>query len=337
MHGKDGDGLLKSFEGKDIVSIKDLTKEEINFILNKAEFMENLQDKGNLLRGKVMASLFFEPSTRTRESFTSACIKLGGTVVGFSDVNTTSMKKGESLRDNIKMYEPYSDIVVIRHNFEGAARLAAENIKIPVINGGDGANQHPTQTLLDLYSIKKTQGKIEGLKVAIVGDLKYGRTAHSLSSALSLFGCRLYFISPDNLKMPKHIKEELDSKGIIYSEHKFIKEVIDKLDILYMTRIQEERFPDKAEYEKVKGVYVLTKAKLGGVKENLKIMHPLPRINEISTDVDSTKYAYYFQQAGNGIPVRQTLLCLVTGALNTFENQKNILTDNPEQRDGLND
>ena len=307
--------IQKRFVGKNIVSIKDISKEEIDFILDKAEFIETLQDKFSLLRGKVMASLFFEPSTRTKDSFTSACIKLGGTVVGFSNVGTTSVKKGESLHDNTKMYEKYADVLVMRHNLEGAARHVAESIKIPVINGGDGANQHPTQTLLDLYSIKKTQGKINELKVAMVGDLKYGRTVHSLAVALALYNCRLYFISPKSLKMPKYIKDELDKKNIIYSEHDKIEEVINNLDILYMTRIQGERFPDKTEYEKVKGIYVLRKNMLKKVKDNLKIMHPLPRVNEISTDVDKTKYAYYFEQAGNGIPIRQALLCLVTGAL----------------------
>ena len=311
MHGNNQGG----FKGKDIISINDMSKREIDFILEKAEWIENLYDKSGLLRGKVMASLFFEPSTRTKDSFTSACIKLGGTVVGFSDVDNTSMKKGESLHDNTKMYEKYADVLVMRHNLEGAARHVAESVSIPVINGGDGANQHPTQTLLDLYSIKKTQGTIEGLKVAIVGDLKYGRTAHSLANALSLYNCRLYFISPESLKMPKYVKDELSSKGITYSEHEKIREVIDKIDILYMTRIQGERFPDKAEYEKVKGVYVLNKAKLANVKDNLKIMHPLPRVDEIAKDVDDTKYAYYFEQAGNGVPIRQALLCLVIGVI----------------------
>ena len=318
MHGNNQEGLLKSFIGKSILSIKDISKEEIDFILEKAEWIENYPEKFGLLRGKVMASLFYEPSTRTKDSFTSACIKLGGTIVGFSEVGTTSMKKGESLHDNTKMYEKYADVLVMRHNLEGAARHVAESIKIPVINGGDGANQHPTQTLLDLYSIKKTQGRINDLKVAMVGDLKYGRTVHSLAIALSLYNCRLYFISPLNLKMPKYIKDELTEKGITYSEHDKIEDVIGMADIVYMTRIQGERFPDKAEYEKVKGVYVLKKSMLANVKDNLKIMHPLPRVDEIATDVDETKHAYYFEQAGNGIPIRQALLCLVTGALNQF-------------------
>lgn len=315
MHNSDKGDLLKSFKGKDIISINDISKEEIEFVLETADWIEKQADKTGYLKGKVMASLFFEPSTRTKDSFTSSCIRLGGKIVGFDNVGSTSLSKGESLYDTAKMYEKYADVIVMRHKLEGAARLVAEAALIPVINGGDGTNQHPTQTLLDLYSIKKTQGKIDGLKVAMAGDLKYGRTVHSLAIALSHYNCRLYFISPESLGMPKHIKEELDKKGVLYSEHKKIEEVIDLADILYMTRIQGERFPDKAEYEKVKGVYVLKKSMLANVKDNLRIMHPLPRVDEISTDVDSTKYAYYFSQAGNGIPVRQALLCLVTGVL----------------------
>ena len=317
--------IQKGFIGKNIISIKDLTKEEIDFILDKAEFVENLADKGKLLCGKVMASLFFEPSTRTKDSFTSACIRLGGTIVGFDKVGSTSIKKGESLHDNTKMYEKYADVIVMRHKHDGAARLVSESVNIPVINGGDGSNQHPTQTLLDLYSIRKTQGNIKELKIAIVGDLKYGRTVHSLTNALALYNCRLYFISPDSLKMPKYIKDELSKRGITYSEHDKVEEIINQLDILYMTRIQGERFPDKTEYEKVKGAYVLKKNMFEGVKDNLKVMHPLPRVDEISTDVDNTKHAYYFEQAGNGIPIRQALLCLVTGVFNEDPTQEKLI------------
>ncbi|MGM0607831.1 MAG: aspartate carbamoyltransferase [Candidatus Muiribacteriota bacterium] len=305
-------------QSKDVISINDISREEIDFILKKAEKVENMDEsqKLNLLKGKVIASLFFEPSTRTKDSFISACLKIGGQIVGFSDTSATSLKKGESLYDTVKMYESYTDVIVMRHKVEGAARYAAESVSIPVINGGDGANQHPTQTLLDLYSIKKTQKKIDNLHVAMAGDLKYGRTVHSLAAALSKYNCKLHFISPESLLMPDYIKHELDNKNIEWTEHKEIGEIINTTDILYMTRIQAERFPDKTEYEKVKGVYVLDNSLLKNVKENLKIMHPLPRVDEIDKEVDSTPYAYYFQQAANGIPVRQALLSLLTGGLN---------------------
>ncbi|MDO8740289.1 MAG: aspartate carbamoyltransferase [Candidatus Woesearchaeota archaeon] len=301
-----------SFKGKDIISINELSKAEIIHVLEVARSLE-LRPKPNLLNGKVLATLFFEPSTRTRLSFESAMSKLGGKVVGFADPSVSSVKKGETLADTIRIVERYADIIVMRHPLEGSARVAADVSDVPVINAGDGANQHPTQTLLDLYTIKKIQGHISNLNIAMVGDLKYGRTTHSLAIALSMFGCRMFFVSPEQLKMPSYILEELDKKNIEYSEHTQIEEVIKNADILYSTRIQKERFPDLAEYEKVKNVYIITKDTLKNAKPNLKILHPLPRINEISTDVDGTKYAYYFEQAANGIPIRQALLSLVLG------------------------
>jgi len=305
------------FKGKDVISINDLSRQEIDFILDKAEFIEKLDDgsKSTLLKGKIMASLFFEPSTRTKDSFNSAMTRLGGTIIGFDSDKSTSIKKGETVWDTAKMYNTYTDVIVMRHRVEGAARRAAEAASIPVINGGDGANQHPTQTLLDLYTIKKTQGRIEGLKVAMCGDLKYGRTVHSLAVALSHYGCRLYFVAPKSLKMPNYIQKELTKRGIVFSEHYNLEEVIPLADILYMTRIQKERFPDEAEYEKVSGIYILKSNMLKHAKENMKVMHPLPRVDEISTDVDETRHAVYFEQAANGIPVRQALLCLVLGRL----------------------
>lgn len=305
------------FKGKDIISINDFSRQEIDFILDKAAFIEHLDydTKSELLKGRIMASLFFEPSTRTRDSFTTAMTRLGGTIIGFDSEKATSIKKGETVWDTVKMYDTYADAIVIRHNIDGAARRAAEAASIPVINGGDGANQHPTQTLLDLYTIKKTQGKIDGLNIAMCGDLKYGRTVHSLAIALSLYGCRLYFIAPKNLKMPDYILRELTKKGIVFSEHEKLEDVIPSVDILYMTRIQKERFPDEEEYEKVKGIYILKSEMLKNAKENLKIMHPLPRVDEISVDVDETKHAAYFEQAANGIPIRQALLCLILGRL----------------------
>ncbi len=302
---------MTGFKGRDVISIKDFSKEDILHILETSKKMES--PTPTLLAGKIMATLFFEPSTRTRLSFESAMESLGGSVIGVADPATSSAKKGELLWDTIKMADAYSDVIVLRHPVEGSARLAAKSASGPVINGGDGANQHPTQTLLDLYTIMKTQGKIEGLSIAMVGDLKYGRTVHSLASALALFGCKLYFIAPESLKMPNYILSELKEKGVAYSEHEKIEEVIDKVDILYSTRIQQERFPDKEEYEKVKNVYIITPALFKNVRKNLKIMHPLPRVNEITPEVDELPYAHYFKQAANGVPVRRAIIALVLG------------------------
>ena len=302
-----------SLKGKDIISINDLSKDEIIRVLETARRIE----KGRLpvLRGKIMAALFFEPSTRTRLSFESAFNRLGGKVLGFSDAKVSSATKGETVYDTIKMVENYADIIVMRHNLDGAARVAAEATDKPVINAGDGSNQHPTQTLLDLYTIKQTQGKISGIKIAMVGDLKYGRTVHSLAIALSRFGCGMYFVSPSFLRMPDDVKEELDRKGIEYAEFKEIEEVVDRVDIVYMTRIQKERFSDITEYEKAKDLYILKKSMLVNARPNMKVLHPLPRVNEIHPDVDDTKHAYYFQQAKNGIIVRQAIVALLLGAL----------------------
>ncbi len=310
-------GDKPEFRGKSIISINDLNKRGILHILETARKIESMsrKKKDGLLKGFVMASIFFEPSTRTRLSFESAMRRLGGKVIGFSDPGTSSLVKGETLYDTVKIVERYSDVIVMRHPLEGSARLAAESTEKPVINGGDGANQHPTQTLLDLYSIKKVQGKLSGLKVALCGDLKYGRTVHSLATALSHFNCRLYFVSPPSLKMPPHYLKMLSKKGIEFSEHEKIGEVINDVDVFYSTRIQKERFPDETEYEKVRDVYILTKGMLGKVKKNLMIMHPLPRVNEIDKSIDDTPYAYYFEQSANGVPVRQALLSLVMGVM----------------------
>lgn len=305
------------FKGKSVISINDLSKAEIVHILEtarKIEAMDNTRKK-RLLKGKVLATLFYEPSTRTRFSFESSMKRLGGKTIGVTDPKATSFAKGETIHDTMKMLEHYVDVIAMRHPREGAARLASESTTRPVINGGDGANQHPTQTLLDLYTIKKTQGRITGLNVAMVGDLKYGRTVHSLAVALSHFNCRLFFVAPESLKMPKAYLDFLSAKGIQFSEHEKIEEVIGNLDILYSTRIQAERFPDPTEYQKVKDVYILRKAMLANVRQNLKILHALPRVNEIHPDVDDTPYAHYFQQAANGVPIRQALLCLLTGVL----------------------
>ncbi|MBU1703875.1 MAG: aspartate carbamoyltransferase [Nanoarchaeota archaeon] len=300
------------FKGKDIISIRDFSKKDILHILEVAKNMEEKSDP-NLLSGKVMASLFFEPSTRTRLSFESAMNHLGGRVIGFADAGVTSASKGETLWDTIKMVEQYSDVIVQRHLIEGAARLAAEAALIPVINAGDGANQHPTQTLLDLYTMLKTKGKLEGLNIGLCGDLKYGRTIHSLAIAMMDFKTKLYFIAPDELQMPKVYLEELKEKGVEFVKAKRIEDVSKELDVLYMTRIQKERFADPIEYERLKGVYQIGLDLLDISKKDLKIMHPLPRVDEIKPELDKTPNAVYFEQAGNGLHVRKALLALVLG------------------------
>ncbi len=303
-----------NFENRDIISIRDFKRRELLHVLKTAKKIES-KPNPSLLKGKVMASLFFEPSTRTRLSFESAMRRLGGEVVGFAEPGTTSLKKGETLWDTIKMAERYADVIVMRHPVEGAARLAAEAANVPIINGGDGANQHPTQTLLDLYTIQKAKGKIEKLNVGFLGDLKYGRTVHSLAIALSHFKTNMYFISPEALKMPDSYLEELASKGIKYHEEKDLLKVSKELDILYATRIQKERFPDPLEYKKYAGIYRLDRSIIPHIKPSLKVMHPLPRVDEIHPELDETSHALYFEQAGNGIPIRQALLALVLGRI----------------------
>jgi aspartate carbamoyltransferase catalytic subunit len=303
-----------NFKNRDIISIKDFNKEEILHILKTAQKFK-IHSFPNLLKNKIMASLFFEPSTRTRFSFESAMQRLGGSILSLADPKVTSAVKGESLSDSIKIMEKYCDVIVMRHNLEGAARLAAEVSQNPVINGGDGANQHPTQTFLDLFSILETQGKLSGLNVALTGDLKYGRTTHSLAYALALFKSKLHFIAPPSLQMPDHVIHELKKLKANYRLHLRPEKIMPKLDIFYATRIQKERFPDPVEYEKVKDVYIITNKLLIKVKKNFKILHPLPRVNEINYEVDNTPYAYYFQQANNGLYVREALLSLVLGRI----------------------
>lgn len=298
---------------KDIISMRDLSKEEILHILNCAKDIEENPNE-ELLKGRVVSTLFFEPSTRTRLSFWSAAQRLGAQVLGFDSPDGTSAKKGETLSDTIRMAASYSDVIVMRHPNDGAARLAAEIAPVPVINAGDGTNQHPSQTLLDLYTIQKEFGKLEGHKIAFVGDLKYGRTVHSLVKALTHFGAKMYFVAPETLQMPKYILDDLDKLGIEYELLTDYREIMGEIDIFYMTRIQRERFPDDEEYEKVKGVYILTKEDVvGKAKEEMIILHPLPRVNEIATNLDDTKHALYFKQAANGVPVRQALLSLALG------------------------
>ena len=299
-------------KNRSLVSIDDFTTVEILKILDLAEEFEKMPSQP-LLAGKVIATLFFEPSTRTRLSFESAISKLGGKIIGFSDSANSSISKGETLNDTIKTVRNYCDLIVMRHYIEGSARFASEIAGIPVVNAGDGANQHPTQTLLDLYSIRKTQGRLENLNIFLVGDLKYGRAVHSLVMAMSRWNATFNFIAPDELKMPHEIKLYLDNLGLKYYEHSDFTEIISKADIIYMTRVQRERFSDPIEYEKVKNVYVLKNSMLKNTKENMKILHPLPRVNEIAQDVDSNPKAYYFEQALNGVYTRQAILCSLLG------------------------
>lgn len=300
---------------KSLISIKDFSKEEILHILELAAKFENNRER-NILAGKVIACLFFEPSTRTRLSFEAAVNRLGARVIGFHDTGNTSIKKGESFKDTIKIVSGYADMIVMRHPSNGAAAIAHETADIPIINAGDGSNQHPTQTLLDLYAIKKTQGKLNGLNINMVGDLKYGRTVHSLTQAMSLFDSNFTYTSPDELKMPVEYLEELDKQNIPYSQTANLEEHINDCDILYMTRIQQERFPSKEEYDKVKDSYILSANMLDKTKNSMKILHPLPRVNEIATDVDETKHAYYFEQAAGGMYVRMATIAYLMGVDN---------------------
>ncbi|MBQ7823273.1 MAG: aspartate carbamoyltransferase [Bacteroidaceae bacterium] len=296
-----------------LVSITDYSKEEILDLLEKTKKFEENPNR-RVLEGKVIATLFFEPSTRTRLSFETAVNRLGGRVIGFSDAATTSSSKGETLKDTIMMVSNYADLIIMRHYLEGAARYASEISSIPIVNAGDGANQHPSQTMLDLYSIYKTQGTLQNLNITMVGDLKYGRTVHSLLMAMSHFNPTFHFVAPDELKMPEEYKEFCRQNNISYEEHSdFTEEVINRADILYMTRVQRERFTDLIEYEKVKNVYTLHNQMLNGSKPNLRVLHPLPRVNEISYDVDDNPKAYYFQQAQNGLYARQAIICNVLG------------------------
>lgn len=300
-------------ENESLVSISDFSKEDILKLLKDMEQFEANPNR-HLLDGRVVATLFFEPSTRTRLSFETAVNRLGGRVIGFSDASTTSSSKGETLKDTIKMVGNYVDLIIMRHYLEGAARYASEVSRVPIINAGDGANQHPSQTMLDLYSIYKTQGHLDNLTITMVGDLKYGRTVHSLLMAMYYFNPTFNFVACNELKMPQEYKDFCDEHGIKYRETtEFSPEVINESDIIYMTRVQRERFTDLMEYEKVKNLYTLHNAMLDGSKPNVRVLHPLPRVNEISQDVDDNPKAYYFQQAQNGLYARQAIICKVLG------------------------
>ena len=303
------------FKGRDIVSIKDFSREEIDYILKTAASMEPIARSGSeMLHGKILATLFFEPSTRTRLSFEAAMNKLGGTAIGFAEPKVAAIKKGENLADTIRVVENYADVLVLRHPLEGAARLAAEFSDVPVINAGSGAEEHPTQALLDLYTILKEKGTIDGLNITLMGDLRYGRTVHSLAYALSLYNVNLFLVSPMLLRMRREVSDAI-KKRIRITEGTAVGDVLPETDVLYVTRIQEERFPDPAEYAKVRGTYKIGLDTLRDAKEDMIIMHPLPRVDEIDHEVDDTPHARYFQQVWNGIVTRTALLALILGAI----------------------
>lgn len=303
------------FEGRDIISIRDLTREDVDYILETAELIEPLTRVGSdILKGKILANLFFEPSTRTRLSFEAAIRRLGGDHIGFSQPAGSSVEKGENLADTIRTVENYADVIALRHPLEGAARMAAEFSAVPVINAGSGSEEHPTQALLDLYTIKREMGKIDGLSIAVLGDLRYARTVHSLAYALALYNVTLYLISPELLRARKEVLEYVKKKIRVF-ETDNVDEIIPKIDVLYVTRIQKERFPDPEEYEKVRGSYRITLDTVRHAKSSLAILHPLPRVDEIAPEVDSTAHAKYFKGVWYGLAVRMGILALVLGAV----------------------
>lgn len=313
-------------EKQDFVTIADLSRDEIMYLIQMAQEFE-LHPNRELLKGRVVATLFFEPSTRTRLSFETAANRLGARVIGFADPKITSGTKGETLKDTILMVSNYVDVIAMRHYIEGAAVYASEVTDIPIVNAGDGAHMHPSQCLLDLYSIYKTQGTLENLNIYLVGDLKYGRTVHSLITAMRHFNPTFHFVAPTELAMPDEYKQYCDDHGIKYEEHTdFNDDVIKDADIIYMTRVQKERFSDLMEYERVKNIYILKRDMLGKAKDNMRILHPLPRVNEIAYDVDDDPHAYYIQQAGNGLYAREAIFCYCLGiTLDQVRNDKTII------------
>ena len=302
--------MIKIFNIKNIISIKDFERADIDYILDESSKLENIAKSREVcedLKGKILGLMFFEPSTRTKMSFETAMKRLSGECIGFENTGSSSVSKGESIADTAKMFEGYCDALVIRHELEGVSKFISDLVDVPVINAGDGASQHPTQTLLDLYTIKQEIGSIDNLKIALIGDLKYGRTVHSLANALTLYdNVELYFVSPPELKMPQEILHDLDKKNMTYTEVSNISDIIDNVNVLYLTRIQKERFGDIEDYLKIKGAYIINKKMLEG--KDLIVMHPLPRIDEIDGDVDDTKYNKYFTQAANAVPVRMAIL-----------------------------
>ena len=315
---------ITSMDKQNFVTIANLSKDEILYLISMAQEFEKHPNR-EILKGKVVATLFFEPSTRTRLSFETAANRLGARIIGFTDAKVTSATKGETLKDTILMVSNYADAIAMRHHIEGAAQYASEVAPIPIINAGDGAHEHPSQCLLDLYSIYKTQGTLENLNIYLVGDLKYGRTVHSLITAMRHFNPTFHFVAPKELAMPQEYKIYCDEHGIKYVEHtEFNEQTIADADIIYMTRVQKERFSDLMEYERVKNVYILNRAMLSMTKDNMKILHPLPRVNEIAYDVDDDPHAYYIQQAKNGLYARQAIFCYCLGI--TLDEVKNDTT-----------
>ncbi|MGN0177039.1 MAG: aspartate carbamoyltransferase [Methanobrevibacter sp.] len=302
--------MIKIFKLKNIISVKDFEREDIEYILNEASKLENVAKSREIseeLKGKILGLMFFEPSTRTKMSFETSMKRLSGECIGFENSGSSSVSKGESIADTAKMFEGYCDALVIRHELEGVSKFISDIVDVPVINAGDGAGQHPTQTLLDLYTIKNEIGEIDNLKIALIGDLKFGRTVHSLTHALGLFkNIKIYLVSPDELKMPQEILHDLNKTNVEYEEVSSIEEIIDDINVLYVTRIQKERFADINDYLKIKGAYTINKKLVEG--KDLIIMHPLPRIDEIDIDVDNTKYNKYFTQATNAVPIRMAIL-----------------------------
>ncbi|MCQ1535055.1 aspartate carbamoyltransferase [Methanosarcina sp. KYL-1] len=306
-----------SFKNRHVISMKDFSREEIDHVLDTAEKLESVargEEKSRLLDGKIVALLFFEPSTRTRLSFEAATQRLGGRILNLGSVEASSVMKGENLADTIRVISNYADLIVLRHPLDGSAQMASEFSTVPIINGGDGSVHHPTQTFLDLYTIRR-ESHLEGLKIAMAGDLKYGRTVHSLCHALSLYGAEMTFVSPPELRMPQEIVRDLEKKKIRVKETDSFEDIIGDVEVLYMTRVQRERFPDPEEYEKVKNRLKITGDLLKGADPSLKILHPLPRVNEIAPEVDSTPHACYFQQAFYGVPTRMALLALAMGVI----------------------
>lgn len=303
------------FEGRDIVSIRDFSREEIEYIMEMTRLMEPLTKRGaTMLQGRTLATLFFEPSTRTRMSFESAMQKLGGNCISIAEARTSSVEKGESLADTVRTVENYADLLVLRHSLDGSARMAAELASVPVINAGSGAEEHPTQALLDLYTIQREVGKIDGLNIAFLGDLRYGRTVHSLAYALAVYDTTIHFISPESLRVRREVIDEVGQK-VKVAEERELDDILSKIDVLYVTRIQKERIPDPEEYEKVKGIYRITMETFRNAKSNMIIMHPLPRVDEIAPEVDMTPNAKYFKQMWYGLVTRMALLALCLGAI----------------------
>ncbi len=301
-----------NFKNRDLLAIEQLSKEEISHVFSLAKKLQKgLKERP--LEGLLLGSCFFEPSTRTRLSFESAMYRLGGSVIGFSEDKATSVAKGESLEDSMRVIASYVDAIVLRHPSEGSAQFVADLVDVPVINAGDGSNEHPTQTLLDLFAIQETQGRLEDLHIAMVGDLRHARTIHSLVKASLLFPNRLYFVAPPFLELPKELIHQLRKRGLQFSFHDSLQDILPKLDIIYLTRIQKERFDGSVDYEKVKDAYTLRKKDIAGAKDTMKILHPLPRVGELGRCVDETSHAHYFEQAKSGLLIRQALLSLIFG------------------------